>query len=252
MTTIPYALTGAPFAEPRAGSIQTYARVTGLLLALSMVFGFIGEWYIPSQFMSLDAATTAQKIASSQSLYRFGFAAYLVEAICDIGLSVLFYVLLKPVNKPLALAAAFFGLVATALYAVAEIFYFAPTVLLSGASYMKAFSPEQVNALTMLSLKLFARIGVMFLALYGIATVLRGYLILRSAYLPKFIGLLLMLGGVAFIAKNVTTVLAPAYSSELLLAVLFPAGLSLTLWMILKGVDVAKWEARVAEVGSHA
>lgn len=245
MTAVPYAVT-ALAAAPRARSIQTYSRVTGLLLALSMIFGFLGEWYIPMRFMSADAAITARNIAGAMSLYRAGFAAYLVEAICDIGLSLLFYVLLKPVSKPLALTAAFFGLVGTALYGVAEIFYFAPTVLLSGASYMNAFSPEQVNALTMLSLKLFARVGMMFLALYGIATILRGYLIVRSGYLPKFIGALLILGGAAFVARNVTMLLAPAYSSDLFLIAMFPAGLSLTFWMIVKGVDVAKWEARAA------
>lgn len=247
MTSIPYALDTPRFAEPRAQSIQTYARVTGVLLALSMVFGFLGEWYIPSQFMSRDAAATAQKIASSLPLYRLGFAAYLVEAICDIGLALLFYVLLRPVNKPLALAAAFFGLVSTALYAVAEIFYFAPTILLSGgALYMSAFSPEQVNALTMLSLRLFSSIGMMFLALYGIATILRGYLIIRSGYLPKFIGLLLVLGGVAFVMKTITMLLTPAFSSSVFLVAMFPAGLALTFWMLVKGVNVAQWEARSA------
>jgi hypothetical protein len=243
MNAIPIALDAPPLSPRPEQPIQTYARITGLLLVLSMVFGFLGEWYIPSQFMSRDATATAQKILSSQLLYRFGFAAYLVEAICDIGLALLFYVILKPVSRPLALAAAFFGLVSTALYAVAEIFYFAPTVLLSGAPYMKAFSPEQVNALTMVSLRLFGRVGMMFLALYGIASILRGYLIFRSRYLPKVVGILLMLGGVGFVAKNVTIVLAPAYSSDLFLAAMFPAGLLLTFWMLVKGVDVATWKA---------
>ena len=248
MTAVPYAVDTALGAEPRT-PIQTYARMTGLLLALSMVFGFLGEWYIPMRFISADAATTAQKIVSSVSLYRFGFAAYLVEAICDIGLSLLFYVLLKPVNKPLALAAAFFGLVSTAVYGVAEIFYYAPVVLLNGASYMKAFTPEQVNALTMVSLKLFSRVGMVFLALYGIASMLRGYLIVRSGYLPKFIGVLLLLGGASFITENTLMLLAPTYSSDVFLGVMFPAGLSLTLWMIVRGVDVAKWEARDSRSG---
>lgn len=249
MTTVSYEIDTPAVLERERRSIQTYTRITGLLLALSMVFGFLGEWYIPSRFMSGDAAAVAQNIAGSQLLYRFGFAAYLVEAISDIGLSLLFYVLLKPVSKPLALAAAFFGLVSTALYAVAEIFYFAPTLLLSGASYMTAFTPEQVNAMTMLSLKLFSRIGMIFLGLYGIATILRGYLIVRSGYLPRFVGALLILGGVGFIAKNVTAVLAPAYSSDVLLAAMFPAGLALTLWMLVKGVDLARWEERRAVIG---
>ena len=246
MTSIPYAAALSPPAERNGSSIQTYARVTGLLLALSMVFGFLGEWYIPMRFMSTDAAVTAERITNSISLYRLGFAAYLVEAICDIGLALLFYVLLKPVNKPLALAAAFFGIVSTSLYAVAEIFYYAPVVLLSGTSYMKTFTPEQLNALTMVSLKLFARVGMIFLAFYGIATMLRGYLIVRSGFLPKPIGVLLLLGGAAFVAKNVAILLTPTFSSDFFLIAMFPAGLALTLWMVVKGVDVAKWEERAA------
>jgi hypothetical protein len=224
-------------------SIQTTARAAGVMLLLSMVFGFLGEMYIPLRFMSADPATTARNIAASESLYRFGFAAYLVEAICDVGLALLFYVLLEPVDKTLALGAAFLGLVSTALYGVAEMFYFAPLVLLNTASFTRAFTPDQVNAMVLMSLKLFGRFGMIFVVMYGIATFIRGYLIFRSGYLPKLIGALLMLGGGAFITKNVTLVLAPAYSSDLMLAAMFPAGLALTFWMLVKGVDVAKWNA---------
>jgi hypothetical protein len=248
MTASPYTVASESLAKPRTPSVQVYARVTGLLLLLSMIFGGLGEWFIPGRFMTGDAATTAASITASESLYRFGFAAYLVEAVCDIGLALLFYVLLKPVSKPLALAAAFFGLVATSTYAVAEIFYLAPTVLLGNATYMKAFTPDQVNALVALSLKLFARVGMSFVGLYGIATFLRGYLIARSGYLPKGIGVLLMIAGAGFVAKNVSIVLAPAYSSDLFLAGMFFAGLALTVWILVKGVDVAKWRARALAV----
>jgi uncharacterized protein DUF4386 len=237
----------APRAMQRAPSIQAYARAAGTLMVLSLVFGYLGEWYIPSRFMLADPATTAQTITASETLYRVGFAAYLVEAACDIGLALLFYVLLGPVNGPLALASAFFGLVSTALYGVAEMFYFAPTLLLSGASFMKAFTPDQVNALVTLSLRMFARAGMIFLGLYGAATFIRGYLIARSRYLPKPIGLLVMLAGAGFIGKNLTFVLAPAYSSNLFIAPMFFAGLALMGWLLVKGVDVRQWETRAAE-----
>jgi len=230
----------------RAPSIARYARITGVLMVLTMIFGYLGEMYIPSQFISTDAATTAQRIASAPLLYRFGFAAYLVEAVCDVALSLLFYVLLRPVQRPIALAAAFFGLVSTALYGVAEAFYFIPTIWVGGAAFMQPFSPEQVNAVTLLSLKIFTRIGWIFLALYGIASMLRGWLIYRSGFLPRALGLLLMLGGAGFVARNMTFVLVPKYSSALFLAPMALGGLALTLWMVLKGVDVPAWEASAA------
>ena len=79
----------------------------------------------------------------------------------------------------------------------------------------------------------------------GVAWVLRGYLIARSEYLPKFVGALLVLGGLAFIARNLTIVLAPAFAGGWLLLLSIPGVLALTLWLVVKGVDVSKWEARI-------
>lgn len=91
-----------------------------------------------------------------------------VEATCDIALTLAFYVLLKPVRKDLALLAAFFGLVGTAEFAAAEIFYLAPSLILGGAGYLKTFSPDQLNTLALLSLKLFAYGGATFTVFYGV------------------------------------------------------------------------------------
>jgi len=241
---LPNAVVSVPAATSPAAPIQTYARFAGILMVVTMIFGSLGEWIIPGRFSSPDPATTAQRIMASETLYRFGFAAYLIEAICDIGLALLFYLLLRAVSRPLALASAFFGLVSTAVYAVAEIFYIAPLAMLSGASYMKAFTPDQVNALVALSLRLSARVGMSFVVLYGIATFLRGYLIARSGYLPRIIGVLLMIGGAGFIAKSFTLVMIPRYSSNLFLAPMFFAGLPLMIWLLVKGVDVEKWAMR--------
>jgi hypothetical protein len=84
----------------RAVSIQTYARIAGILLLLSLIAGGFGEAYVPSKLIvPSDATATAQNIKAFESLFRMGFAAYLVEAMCDIALSLIFYVLLRPVRK---------------------------------------------------------------------------------------------------------------------------------------------------------
>ncbi len=80
------------------------------------------------------------------------------------------------------------------------------------------------------------------------ATLLRAYLIYRSDYLPKFLGVLMALAGLGFILKNFTLVLAPAYASDFLLLAMPIGGLALMLWLLVKGVDVPKWEARAATV----
>ena len=230
-------------------SVQTYARIAGALFLLTMIAGGLGEMYIPSTLIvSTDAAATANNIIAHNSLFRIGFALYLVEALCDITLSLLLYVLLRPVQKNVALLAAFFGLVSTAVFAGAMLFYFAPSFILGGADYLKTFSPDQVNTLALLSLKIHAYGAGIFMVFYGTAAAIRGYLIYRSGYLPRFLGVLLMAAGFGFITRNLVLVLAPSYESPLMLAPMFLAGVSLTAWLLVKGVDVVKWEARGATV----
>jgi hypothetical protein len=247
MNRVPNANDDLRLAQARAVSVQTYARIAGVLFLLSIVAGIFGELYVPSKLIvSGDATATAKNITAFGSLFRLGFAIYLVEAVCDIALTLILYVLLRPVSKELALLAAFFGLVSTALFGVAELFYFAPSLILGGADYLKTFSPGQLNTLALLSLKLYGYGGGIFMVFYGVASVLRGYLIFRSGYLPKVLGALLALGGLGFVTKNFALVLAPAYASDGLLLPMFLAGVSLTAWLLVRGVDVPKWEAKAA------
>lgn len=230
-----------------AASVQTYARMAGVLFLLSIVAGFFGELYVPSKLIvSGDATATARNITTLNTLFRLGFASYLVEALCDVALTLILYVLLRPVQKNLALLAAFFGLISTALYAVAELFYFAASIILGSADALKTFSPDQLNALALLSLKVFGTGAGVFMVFYGVTSVLRGYLIFRSGYLPRFLGVLLVLAGLGFITKNFTLVLAPAYASDALLLPMFVAVVSLTVWFLVRGVDVPKWQAKFA------
>lgn len=231
----------------RPGSVGTYARVAGILLLLSLLAGGFGEAYVPSKLIvSSNASATAQNLRAYAGLFRLGFAGYLVEAMCDVALSLIFYVLLRPVRKDIALLAAFFGLVGTAVFATAELFYLGPSLILGGAGYLQTFAPDQLNTFALLSLKLFSCGGAMFTAFYGVAWVLRGYLIFRSGYLPKLLGVLMALGGLAFVARNFLLVLAPAYAPSSLLFLMLPGGLSLPGWLLARGVDVGKWQLSVA------
>ena len=94
----------------RFHAVPTYARLAGVLFLLTIAAGGFGEFYVPSQLVvPADATATANNIVASESLFRLGFASYLVEAMCDIALALIFYVLLKPVRRDLALLAAFLG-----------------------------------------------------------------------------------------------------------------------------------------------
>jgi len=233
-----------PPALERAVSIQRYARMGGVLLLVSLVAGGFGEGFVPSKLIVSSSATvTAHNLQSFEALYRLGFAAYLIEAMCDVGLSLVFYVLLRRVDRYLALLSVFFALMGTATFAACELFYVAPTLILDGSGSLANFSTDQLNALALLSLRLFGYGGMMLTMFYGVASLLRGYLIFRSGYLPRFLGVLLGLGGLGFIARNFLLALAPGYAPEAILFLMFPAGLALIGWLLVKGVDVERWEA---------
>ena len=228
-------------------SVQGYARLAGALTLVSLIAGGFGEAYVPAKLMVPgNAAATASNFIAHEGLARLGFAGYLIEAMCDVGLSGLLYFLLRPVNRDLALLAAFFRLVGTAVFAVAELFYFAPVFILGGAEYLKAFSPEQLHALAMLSLKFYSYGAGLFLAIYGLPSVALGYLMYRSGYIPRFVGILFALSGAGFIYQNLAIVLMPRYASPI---TLLPAGLAamaMAGWFLARGVDVQRWQERTA------
>lgn len=225
-------------------NVQRYARIAGVLFLISLVAGGFGEAYVPTKvIVSGDAAATAANIKAYDFLFRLGFAGFLIESLCDIGLALIFYALLKPVNKQLSLLAAFFGLVGTTLFAAAELFFFLPTFILGDSAWLTTFSSDQLNSLGLLSLRFFG-FGVAISSLYyGMGWLVRAYLMFRSGYLPKFLGVLMAIGGLAFVVQAFGRVVAPHFPSSILMPLLFPGALLLTVWLLVKGVDLAKWKA---------
>jgi hypothetical protein len=221
-------------------SVKTYCRAVGIFLILSMFAGWYGEMYVPSLMMTGDAATTADQLRLHGGLFRLGFAAYLLEAVSDIVLAWLLYVLLKPVHRELALLSAFFGLVSMSLFAVTKMFYFAAPIFLSGHRYLTAFPPGQLESLASLFLSLYAGLSGLTMVFYGIAWIVRGYLTYQSGYLPRLLGALMVAAGVGFAAKTITYVLAPGYSWDILLAPMFLNTIAVAVWMLARGVDREK------------
>jgi Domain of unknown function (DUF4386) len=228
-----------------AESAQKYARLAGVLLLFTLFGGGFGEMYAPSRIVvPTDAAATAENIRSSDFLFRAGFAAYLVEALCDVTLAWVMYVLLRPVNRDVALLSLCFGLVSTALFGFAELFYFCSSLVLRDAAYLQSFTAGQRNTLALLSLKTYGTGAAVFMAFYGVATLLRAYLIFRSGYLPRFLGVLFAIAGAGFVVRNFLFVLAPRFVSPLLLLPMGVAALTLMVWFLTKGIDAGKWEER--------
>jgi uncharacterized protein DUF4386 len=232
-------------------NVQRYARMAGVLFLISLVAGGFGEAYVPSKLIvANNAAATVANITNFNFMYRLGFAAFMIESLCDVTLALILYALLKPVNKQLSLLAAFFGLMATATFALAELIYFAPVVILRGESYLNTFSPDQLQALVLLSLRFSLYAGMLTTAYYGMGWLVRSYLMFRSGYLPKFLGVLMAIGGAGFVVRNFLLILAPAYASDVFLMLMMPGGLIMTGWLLVRGVNVSEWNATVKAAGT--
>ena len=232
-------------------SARDYARWGGILLVISLLAGGFGEGYMPSKLIvSADPSATLRNISDSIFLYRASFAAYLVEAVCDVALALVFYVLLKPVSRNVALLSAFLGLVSTAAFAFAELFYFAPSLLVSGTSALSHWPSAQQELFTQAAMRCYGFGGTIFMVFYGVASLLRGALIVRSGYLPRLLGVLLMLGGLGFVSESLVAVLMPSLDSGFYALPMFIAMLALAVWLLTKGIDPERWTARVAARGA--
>ncbi|MDO1529264.1 DUF4386 domain-containing protein [Fulvimonas sp. R45] len=230
-----------------AASARRLGTIAGILVVLSIFAGGFAEVYVPGKLLvPADPVATSRNVAESAAMFRCSFAVYLLEAICDITLALVLYELLKPVNRVLSLLAAFFGLVSTSTFATSELFYFLASVPILDSDVRGHLGPGERNLFTYAALTLYGYGGSLFMVFYGIATMLRGFLICRSTYLPAWLGALLLVAGAGFILKNFMLVLAPSYDSGYLLAPMFLAMIALAGRLLVKGVDTTRWPERVS------
>jgi hypothetical protein len=242
-------LGGAAANARHTAMVHSWARMAGVLGLLSVAAGGFGEAYVPAALvLPSDASATASNILAREWLVRWGFAAYIVEAICDVALTLLFYVLFRVIHREAALAAVFFRLIGTAGFAVAQVLFFASLPILQSAASLHAFAPDQRNALAMLLLQISHEAQTVFTMFYGVGTLAFGLLMYRSAFLPSVMGILVIVAAGGFVAKAFTWVLTPAYSSPFFLAPAAIAFLVLSGWLVVMGIDGARWrDARTRE-----
>ena len=199
-----------------------------------------------------DAMATAHNILASELVFRLAVASDLIAFAAYIGVTAILYELLKPVSRSLSLVAAFFGLAGCATSAVYSVNYLVPLILLGGQNYLAAFAPEQLHALALVSLKLSAigaTLGMMF---FGFYCLLLGCLIIESTFLPRIIGVLLVITGLCYLAYTFASFLVPTFAAHLLPGILLP-GLagegSLGLWLLVVGVNASKWQKQASAAG---
>ena len=227
------------------------ARIGGFLYLLIIAGSlFIPFAVAPTGLMMGDAALpSVARILADKQLYILSGTAQLMLGVCDVCLALILYELLKPVGKSLALLATFFKLIFVTI-ANANLFnHFAPLVLLTGSEPLRAFNPDQLHALALMFIRLRTTGFDIALVFFGFHCVLIGYLILRSTFFPRILGLLMMIGGVGYLANIFAAVIPPALAGHLFPYVMLPAGVAeilLALWFLIVGVNVAKWRAAAA------
>jgi Domain of unknown function (DUF4386) len=229
-------------------SVQAYARIGGLLYLIIIIIGAFNEAFVRDRLVvSGDATATAERIRASEFLWRASAAGEFVLLICAVALALIFYVLLRPVNRDLALLAVFFNLVSIAVEAVSGLHLVATLFPLANANYLKALDPKQLDALAYLSIRSHEYGFGVSLIFFGCVCLIVGYLIFRSGYLPRVVGVLMQIAGLCYLTDSFALILSPPLAHRLYPTILFPAFVgesSLCLWLLVKGVNLQKWGER--------
>ena len=225
-------------------SPRSQARIAGFLYLTIIVAGAVGYTTHSTLFVWDDAAATAGNILASEQLWRLSFAAMLVMLTCDVVVAAIFYVLFKPVNGTLSLVACAFRLVLVAIVSVALLGRYAPLLLLKDST-SGAFETDQLQAMGLLSIKLFERGFDVALVFFGFHCLAIGWLIYRSSFLPRFLGVLLLIAGLCYLISTFRILVFPAISLPFDIQMLsYAAEVALCLWLIVKGVNAERWKAR--------
>jgi hypothetical protein len=224
---------------------STRGRILAVLYLTVITCGIIAQVFIADQLVVYgNAAKTASNIIANSSLYRLGFTIFMIEMSAQLVTVALFYDLLKPVNRSLARIAAVIGFTGCGIKTFARLFYYAPLILLGGAPYLSAMPPAELEALTLAFIDLNNQGAAIALIFFGFESLLQGWLVFHSGFLPRFLGVISMIGGLGWL-----TFLWPPLGMQVVMGVALFAiigVLATTGWLFIRGVDDVKWRARAA------
>jgi hypothetical protein len=227
-----------------------YARVAGILFLIILACAIFSMMYVPSSLIVPgDATATAGNIKASESLFRIGMVSDSILFLSEIVLTVMLYVLLKPVSKTLSLVAAFARLAMTVMQGTNLVFKFAALLLLSGAGYLAVFEPDRLNALVLLLFDAHNYGALVWGTFFSLHCFVLGYLIFKSGYFPRILGVLMVFAALGYLADSFGNFLSPGYEERfawIVTVTAFVGELPFFLWLLFKGVNVQKWHDRVA------
>ncbi len=224
------------------------ARLAGLLYLITIAAASIQFFIRTHLIVRGDAAATAEKILSSETLYRLGIGTEMIALVSGLAVGVVLYELLKPVNQSLALLAAFFKLADVASHGADIVNYIAPLVFLKNHANVAGLEPEQLQALALIFTTIYEAGFDIPMVFHGMHLFVVGYLLFKSTFFPRVLGGLLAVAGLFYPLGIIANFLIPGFYPYLFPIFLVPAFivlLSFTLWLTTFGVNVGKWQAQV-------
>jgi hypothetical protein len=237
------------------GPNKRTARVAGLLYLViiigTVVSGVLSEMYIQSNLVVPgDVTGAANSLVVSEGPYRFGFAGYVVVYLSDLAVALLLYVLLKPVSRNLALLAAFFRSAEAVILGLNMLNHFAAFSLLNGTDYLTILGPDQLPAAVQFFLNMHRSGYLVGQAFFGLHCLVLGYLLFKSGYFPRVLGVFMVLASLAYLTESFAFFLSSNYAaietsiSWIVALPAFAAEISLTLWLLFKGVRIQERDDR--------
>lgn len=220
------------------------ARMAALFLLLTILLGTFAQAFVSEKLIVFhDASATATNILAHKGLFRLSFTIYLIEMACQVTTAVLFYQLLKPVNKTVALLSLFLEVTGCVIKTFARVFYIAPLFVLRPGGW-EGFSAEQLHSIALVLLKVNDSGAGVALAFFGFSSVLGGYLIFRSTFLPRWLGVLSFVAGLGWLTFLYRPLGDLAFPIAALLGL---AGAAATIfWFLVFGVNEQRWVQRSA------
>lgn len=221
-------------------SSRLLARLAGAFFLLTILGGIIAQGFISERLIDFgDAAATANNILANKGLFQIGFTIYLIEMACQVTTATLLYRLLKPVNGTLALLMLLFEFTGIVIKTFSRVFYITPLWILDGSSVLASLDTGQLQSISLLLLRVNDFGAATALAFFGFSTLLMGYLVFRSTYLPRWLGVLGMIAGLGWL----TFIYPPLGYRVFIFAALFGllAAAAKIFWLIVFGVDEEKF-----------
>lgn len=221
-------------------SNKKLARIAGLCYLIVIATGLFAEVFVRQALqVSGDAIATAHNIQSSELLFRFGFIADLINFVIGLPCVIIIYKLFNPINRTLARLAIIFVVIQTAIIAVNLLFQMTPLLILGGDKYLNSFQPNQLATLSLLSLNIQALgygIGLVF---FGFYCIIMGYLVFKSAIVPRLLGILYIISGLGYLINSFVMFLLKDFANPLFIYIAIPiliGELSFCLWLLIMGV----------------